>query len=342
MKLRRKLLAAGFAFGATALTLTTSTFAWYTSNSEVTATTVTGKTSAEADTSSIYIASAKSYDTDFSVLTMNGYGKEATPVYTATTTTAMVLNPVSYVDGNNQTLKYVPLSKAEASTTDENAPLDKAVYGTYSENNVVEFVLRFRTASASTTATPIYFSKFDLVNTSTAGDYQQVALTNEADGGTGTGVSTSGAYGVDFRNALKMTITATDMANNTTLGTTAVATVYDFKQLGYSDATRKFHDPVNMSTPNAVTYLNTVMGYSLTTPTGYLTGVKSLVSAENLTSANAYSPFSIPTTGYLEVRFTLWLDGWDSYCYDVCRKQGFNLDMSFTTEAPNATIKLAA
>ena len=82
MKLRRKLLSAGFALGATALTLTTSTFAWYTSNTEVTAKQVTGKTSAEADTDSIYIAAATSYDTDtYAVATMGTYGKEATPAY---------------------------------------------------------------------------------------------------------------------------------------------------------------------------------------------------------------------------------------------------------------------
>lgn len=351
MKLRRKLLAAGFAFGATALTLTTSTFAWYTANTEVTAKTVSGKTSAEADSDSIYIASAKDYNTDFSVAHMNGYGKEATPVYTAAealkdTTKKMQMIPVSYVDATGATAQYLPLSSAKGSTTTATV-LDVAEYGSYSELNVVEFVLRFRTASASDSATKIYFSKFDLVNTvTTATSYRQIALTNNADTGlTTTGVSTAGEYGVDFRKALKMTITATDMTNNTTLGTTVKTEVYDFESLGYTDS-KKFHDDENIDATNkanALGYLNTVMGYSLSTPSNYLSTAKSLATAAagSLTDDTAYSPFAIPTSGYLEVRFTLWLDGWDSYCYDVCRQQGFDLDMKFTTDPKLAVIKTA-
>ena len=350
MKLRRKLLAAGFAFGATALTLTTSTFAWYTAKTEVTAKQVTGRTSAEADTGSILIAGATSYKTDFSVNTMDGYGKEATPVYTskaaldADTNKSMELVPVSYDSTVTTQAKYLPLSSAVTSTTASTA-LDKAVYGSYSELNVVEFVLRFRTASAATQATKIYWSKFDLANTASATNYQQVALTNNADtGSTTTGVSTAGAYGVDFRKALKMTITATDMTDATTLGTTVATTVYDFESIGYTGALA-LHEDVNIdgtNKANALGYLNKVMGYSLSTPSNYLSGAKSLQVGSSLTSETAYSPFSIPTSGYLEVRFTLWLDGWDSYCYDVCRKQGFNLDMSFTTAPTTAVIKEAA
>lgn len=358
MKLRRKLLSAGFALGATALTLTTSTFAWYTSNTEVTAKQVTGKTSAEADTDSIYIAAAASYNsTNYAVATMGGYGKEATPVYVAKSldsTATITLAPVSYVDASNAPAKYVPLDKAEASTTTSTV-LDKPVYKSYDPNNVVEFVLRFRTANSSTTATKLYFSKFDLLNTNTASTvdaktvygYEQIALTNNADTGLETtGVASAGSYGVDFRKALKMTVVATEMTNATTLGSTTKTTVYDFEEIGYT-GDKALHTDNNIDSSkkaNALGYLNAVMGYDLSTPTDYLKTsgdftLKKLKVGSSLTAESAYSPFEIPTSGYLEVRFTIWLDGWDEYCYDVCRKQGFSLDMAFTTSAEKAVIQ---
>ena len=61
MKLRRKLLSAGLAFGATALTLTTSTFAWYTGNTEIEVAKITGATETTMDTASIYVATPISY-----------------------------------------------------------------------------------------------------------------------------------------------------------------------------------------------------------------------------------------------------------------------------------------
>ena len=371
MKLRRKLLSAGFALGATALTLTTSTFAWYTSNTEVNAKTITGKTSAEADTDSIYIAAAKTYytttadnHTKYDPATFSTYGKEAQPVYVGTdyttaTKTTLVLAPVSYVDSTAGKGAYLPLDKAEATDpTNAATVLDKPIYKAYDETNVMEFVLRFRTATAVSSETKIYFSKFDLVNTAstvtnatrTEYEYEQTALAYNSEGGLSTtGIKESGAYGVDFRKALKMTVKATNMTDATTVSTATTATktsVLDFEKLATNT-------DVNIadSGANALGYLNAVMGYSLSTPSGYLEGDSGetkydfgavqiqTATKSTLDKDTAYSPFAIPKEGYLEVRFTIWLDGWDSYCYDVCRKQGFTLDMAFTTNPAEAVIK---
>ena len=115
MKLRRKLLAAGFAFGATALTLTTSTFAWYTANNEVTIESINGATAAATDTS-LFVAAATSYasvDTNISasapgakVATQTVWSTKVTPVL-VNSEAAKVLTPVAYTSVN--TIKHLVL-----------------------------------------------------------------------------------------------------------------------------------------------------------------------------------------------------------------------------------------
>lgn len=359
MKLRRKLLSAGFAIGATALTLTTSTFAWYTENTKVTVGQVSGRTSAEADSSSVYIAAAQTYNYDstgtkaITPATWGIYSNEVAPVYTAgsmdSSVSTILLKPVSYVDNATGTAVYLPLTGA-ATTTSNTTQKVAPVYGEYSDTNVVEFVLRFRTANAGE-ATKLYWSKFNFANTASATtDYCQIALANDTElkeGEESTGIATASSYGFDIRKALKMTVTATDMSNNLEINTATSATktfVYDFESLNHPSYT--YFTDVNAATSvNAVGYVNNVLGYKLSTPSGYLatTGdtayTKKLQYATGLTTDTAYSPFTIPTTGYLQVKFTIWLDGWDEYCYDTCRRQGFTLDMGFTTTATEAIIK---
>jgi hypothetical protein len=340
MKLRRKLLSAGFALGATALTLTTSTFAWYTSNNEVSVAPVTGMTSTEADSTSIYIAAAKSYASvsesitasapGAKVATIGKYGKElkASDLTLVNSGATRVLAPVYYASANTyQTMTDV---------SGENK--DTPVYSTDSTASCVyEYVLRFQKPNASA-STAVYVSKFEVANTATATDSQQQALAND-NVAPGVGIAEEGLYNVDLLHALKMTVAVTNLTSTGQYETTPTVlstTVYDLDSFATSSK------DVNISTANAVGYYNAVLGTALSAPTNYLSDAVSIASASQSASNSASSQlFTIPATGYVEVRFTFWLDGWDEYCYDVCRKQNFSVEMAFSTEASKSVLTAA-
>jgi len=388
MKLRRKLLSAGLAFGATALTLTTSTFAWYTANNEVTVGTVQGRTSVQADTSSLYIAAAESYATATTgteespvsyvapgakVYNISTYGSTKNVAYVGNVASAeRELTPVAYNEGKygtlNATPQYVSVESPEVGnigtyyerggeapsytyTLTKDAALDngKTYYTrtsdavTYNYDStgayVYEFVLRFQVPNISGTK-DVYLSKFDLQNTAVASDSQQNVLTYD-ENGTSTGLKSGGQYNVDMLHALKMTVQTTTLtsagdyyaANST--DETVTTKVYDLD--GYA-VTSKDSDNLG-ATVNAVGYYNNVLGTNIVTPENYLAGATCVKSRTNVNADAAASEqtlsklFTVPSTGFIEVRFTFWLDGWDSFCYDVCRKQNFSVDMAFSTTA---------
>ncbi len=336
MKLRRKLLAAGFAFGATALTLTTSTFAWYTANNEVTVDSINGSTSASADSSSIYIAAAKTYASVSAEITasapgakvasITSYGREASPVFVNSGATR-VLTPVYYAGEND----YKTLTGVATDGTTVNYAKDSTASAVY------EFVLRFQKPNA-TASTPVYVSKFDVTNTAAASDSQQQALAYETDTA-GVGVKEEGVYNVDMLHALKMTVATTPLTDEGKYDSSASTTTKIYDLDGYAQTSKD----VNMaSAPNAIAYYNAVLSTSISAPTNYLSGATCIASttagAANSTTSNL---FTIPSTGYVEVRFTFWLDGWDTYCYDVCRLQNFKVDMSFTTAEDKSVLTTA-
>lgn len=316
MKLRRKLLSAGFALGATALTLTTSTFAWYTSNTSVTTGNVSGVTSTEADTSSFYIAAAQLYDqaNNYAVSTVGSYTNKATPVLTGTTD--KVLTPVSYVDGTGATNKYLPLNGAEGASV---------TYGNYSANNIYEWVYRFRTGTAGT-AVDLYFKDFNFTTTLSSDAETLYALAY----GDGTGISGAGAYFADLAKAMKLTIVETPMSDASTLGSTATTSTYSLAAWA-SQADQ------NITSANAVGYYNTVLDTSIAKPASY----DSEIAAAK--TGTAIKLATIPAdSGYVEVRFTLWLDGWDEYCYDICRFQEFELSFDVQKDTTNTGFCTAA
>lgn len=43
-----------------------------------------------------------------------------------------------------------------------------------------------------------------------------------------------------------------------------------------------------------------------------------------------------------EIVFTIWLDGWDAYCFDACRGQDFSINFELTTNAETAAVYAAS
>ena len=167
MKLRRKLLSAGLALGASALTLTTSTFAWYTANREVTTGTVSGATTSTVDSSSLYISAAQTYATTSqgaAAQNFTAYTTTANPVVNASSSTE--LQPV-YFDSENY--KYKTMSVGNDGTT-----VSYTETSSDSAKDVVEYVLRFQVPNnTAANGTNVYASKFDLTNSVDASTSQQ-------------------------------------------------------------------------------------------------------------------------------------------------------------------------
>lgn len=339
MKLRRKLLAAGFAFGATALTLTTSTFAWYTANNEVTVNSLTGATSATADSSSIYIAAAQSYASNDTykatepgalVDVISSYGREVKPVLVNSGATR-VLAPTFY-DATAKT--YSTLSGVETSDT------SKPIYVKDSTASAVyEYVLRFQKPNA-TAATDVYVSKFTLTNSASAADSKQQALAYDTDTTLTkkVGIASAGEYNVDLLHALKMTVAVTNLTSTGAYDASPSTTVSVYDLDGFADDTKD----VNItSAANAVEYYNAVLKTNLAKPEGYLSSATCVTSSAAPAESTTSKLFTIPSTGYVEVRFTFWLDGWDEFCYDVCQKQNFTVEMGFSTAADKSVLKEA-
>lgn len=354
MKLRRKLLAAGFAFGATALTLTTSTFAWYTSNTEATVTSFSGATSATADTNSFYVAAAQTYDADngYAAKTFGSYLSKVNPVLTEKDETH-VLVPVAYSGKVTTPAKdstpestadtetsYVPFLDTKHVDADDDAEPavtehDEVRYGAYSAKNVYEYVLRFRKANSSNSATPLYFSAFNLTTAKKTGYTDQIAL---AYGGT-TGIESAGAYFADLAKAMKLTIKVQNLKADSTAAAVegfiadgvATSTVYDLSSLGSNN-------DLNISNANAVGYYNTVLNKQISgTATSGTAITKGTAGA-----SNALAFASIPASGYVEVTFTFWLDGWDEYCYDIMQQQTFTFDFEASTSDAKSVIHTTA
>lgn len=351
-RLTRKLFLSLAAMGVTAATLTTSTFAWYTANSEAKVTQIQASTESKGS-DSLFVAAAQTY-TSTVAQSFGGYLAEVDPVTTNATGTETTqhtkkLRPVySYVSSGTRTYKKL----TGATGADKDTP-------TYAESeddyDFLEFVIRVRSGNKIENANgaPLYFSSFNL--TSTASDATQIAL---ASGGN-TGITAAGEYGADIIKALKLDISSATAVTNTAAAeapavygesatgvttrnnSSVTATTYGFEGLVSGAGT-------NIGTANALGYYNTVMGTNLTVPsTGYSAGTE-LTKAAEATSTNALVVATLPKTetgmdfSIVEIRFVLYLDGWDNYCYDVMQNQSVSFSFSLTTDASKSVMQTPA
>lgn len=360
-----KLILSGAALAACATTLVTSTYAWYTSNTEVTANQISAGTNSAADNSSLYIAAAQTYSDKKVITSFSNYQNEVTPVFV---NSAPTLEPVFY-NGTDKSFKKMESTSSDGYTqvgedaqynadtiyylkngdiysrqivnVDTFATLkanlytrkpDVVTYAKESTADYVEYVLRFRTANPGT-ETSVYVSDFKIAS---SGESAQTALAY----GAGTGIDKAGTYDVDLLKALKMKITATpatnedlslETTNETPYSGTAEENIY-----GLESFAQKKDSNIAALGANAIGYYNTVLGKNIVTPTAdYNVGTEIVADGTNIVL------FKIPATGYVEVRFSFYLDGWDTYCYDVCRKQTFNVQMNFSTSSSESKLKTA-
>lgn len=169
-----------------------------------------------------------------------------------------------------------------------------------------QFTLYFKTSGANT-AKDVYLKNINIVNKE-ADATKLTKFDNLSNGVEGCPTTT---YAVDMVKALDLVI-----------GTGENAVAYELS----NKFTYLADQGTWNGTPNALTYYNDIMTTDLV---GSETASLQVLSY-------AASLGQIPVGGQLAVTFTVYLNGWDAYCFDACRGQSFSISLEFSTNQPAA------
>ncbi len=304
MKLRNKLILSCAALAAVATTAVSTTFAWYTANDSVKATGVSGKTN----------------ENDSTLLLISKTGKVGSwGASVSIDSSAVTLEPVAYSSGSYYLWD-----------SNENDVVSTAsTGGLTASDDYISFYLYFKSGSAA--SLDVKIDSFTLTNTTA--NLPQFSVLAE-----GTG-STENYYTVDLFRALDVAVT---VDNGTEVGTAAASpTIATGTRVAYNCDSLAGTDAIDPTTANAHTYYNNVKSLTGTDAIDD-TKVASEDSYTAITTLNSGNyVFSLPTgagnqaasgdlDNILMVRFDIYLDGWDKFCFDAVRKQTFTLDMEFS------------
>ncbi len=338
MKLRNKLVLSCAALAAVATTAVSTTFAWYVTNTTVTATGVTAGTDAANSTT----------------LQISKNGSTWGPTVDIDIDTGK-FNPVSYGKNGN--------GKASSAA---DAAVDDKFYGWDATGNAVstdeagatdyvQFTLYFRNLGGKQDT--VYLKSFELKNTSSALPTQRVLAT---DGLVKTG-GTLKTYNVNLLRALSLKLdkvqnTFTDKTDyNVAVADTAVAatsstTFYSLEAFyGFNTKADSLADTTNTlgTSANAHTYYNAAKnltsGIATSNPlvesaalaTGYANATYTTTAANAISLGVSKGTTSDGSTAqdatYVKTTWTIFLNGWDQFCFDGVKGQTITLSMGFTT-----------
>jgi len=320
MKLRNKLILSCAALAAVATTAVSTTFAWYTNNTEVTAKGVSG-TTLTAD-QSVLMISKDDY------------------------------NWGSKVQLNISSLNLVPVQNASGTFTKWTQANNAADASATANTDYLTFDLYFK--SGTTDSLNVYIKQFNLVNTTAASGLPSKIKLNKI----GLPISET-TYTVDMFRALTIdqnafTTTEKLTENEDLPSATANSTytkVWDCQSLAGTDSLSGLSAGTQDGNYDAHRYYNAVKGLETNTTSDTAddpidtTKTNSETTRADLanTSANGYEATSwklgetgagstVATTAssVLKITFVIYLDGWDKACFDACQGQSFTLDMEFT------------
>lgn len=305
--LTRKLFLSICTLAICAVTLVSTTFAWYTTNTEVSATNINASTSVYGD-ASIFIS------TD----TLNWYQS---------------------VDVNKTMTALLPVQVTSTGVFDDRELGDTLA----SDTDYLKFTLYVKTAKISdeTDADPIaLFVKSITINNTTFStivdtdadedttadneirNYIETIATDNllynSSKNTGGVDKTQGKYWVDVTEALWMNIESSTVENLN-------HNIFDLK-----NCLNTKYSPFNVANPDAEVYYESVSGDTLEksgTATEYVVGS----TGTNFEIANLAA-----NGDYTTLTFKIFLNGWDEYCFDACKGQSFSVALSFTTDPQQA------
>jgi len=360
MKLRNKLILSCAALAAVATTAVSTTFAWYTSNTDVSATGIIAKTESKGDDTLLISTTGKLGDWH------------------------------SSVDLNiDQNLIPLALGKAGDGTDGAETPADDLNLYNWNANSdavdttaavgedgkFIEFTLYFKNQTA-TAAQSIYVNNFTLKNTTAVANYKPKDILSPAEvsgtvhnwvGFTGLTSEKASTYTFDLLRATNILIQKKKVAGYVNTDDADLATPGD-SPVSYADATAgvdfdkyvvldteashnykdfndvldaKKADDTNKETgqyataANAHTYYNAVKGTTIPTANPLKTSsiVQSGGTALNLGTTTAGESGN---RDIFEVKFTIFLNGWDLQCFNGVQGQKFSLEMGFSTSNTGA------
>ena len=299
-KLTKKLLLSALSLGLAVVTLTTTTFAWYTSSTDANAVGGEGTTSGTTKDSTLMISS--DYDTK---------GEDATWAKSATIANkGENLVPLQW---NSTKKAFQVLNPKDDATT---------------ESGYYQFKLWFKTTKTDITegAINVYLNNLKIANKATS------ALTtydNLLAAATGKGTLTENTYAVDVVRALDMVIKSGETSNAYELSKQfKYATDYE---TGINDSSNalEYYNGVMGTSLSHTSNLTSVAVSQAEGSVGEITLNGQYVQVGSIAvEGSAYS--------VLEVTFIVYLNGWDQYCFDACKGQTFNIELAFTTVGKTA------
>lgn len=333
-KLGRKLVLSSLSLGLAVVTLSTTTYAWYTSNTDV---------SAKGMNGAIAGGSAEGL-----LISKDGVNFSAAITFTADDIAALThngsaLKPLQYKAGDGGGLETLADNgvSAEAGTGHEYLQFSVYVKTTASE-------------LAEGSSIPVYFNKLDIKNTTTTLPSYNILSDYKVGGATGTSGwgTNNGTYSLDAIQALSLSLTSQEAQTDTGGVVHSSKIVADYYSLNNYFTSEELKASTNLaSTVDALDYYNAIMHGGdadttnyVTRPTGYAPAdiVKSNHAPE-AADANSLEVISITDISKAyEVIFTIWLDGWDAYCFDACRGQSFSIDFGFTTVKKDSAVSKPA
>lgn len=331
-KIAKKLIFSSLALGASVLTLTTTTYAWYVQNNTATATNITAST-ADNDSDSLFIST---YDPEHS--------SERTwrsKIDLAANTNNLI--PVSLKSGYTGFTAdqfCLPTDAINAAPTTA-APVDKAKLAT------VTFVLT--STNSNLVVQPTLIVKNTTINGTTITELpKQTAYSLQ---GT-TGLALGNEFSVDAVKALRMGLVTSGADDSTDF---TKAKTYDVYALGKKpkaqpsdttwtpyaivDGSKQFgaiegtiaNETVGLYGANA--YYKDIVGDA---PTFKFDEVNTATAGTLVTCADSartttnLTPFKIAKGTEVTVTVAFWLEGTDPDCFDSCAGQNFEFAIDFT------------
>ena len=282
-KLTKKLLLSAITLGLALVTLTTTTFAWYTSSTTASA---TGGSETSGTTEDTTLLISSDYLTA---------GEKA--VWGKSVTFDDLDSSLIPVQWDTTKQKFTYLNDDDAQTTD-----------------YYQFTISFKTTKtykSGATSIPVYLKSLVITNeTETLASHDNLLGTSSGV----DGIPTKSEYKVNAVRALDLLID-----NGTT------KTAYELSNTQSIDTDLEFGLPAEA---DALNYYNAV---TFEDSKNYLSRTESLANI-NL-SSQKITEITVTSSSYqvVTVTFTIYLNGWDKYCFDACKGQDFSLKMSFST-----------
>ena len=302
-KIAKKLVLSAVSLGLVAATLSTTTFAWYVSNTEASVSGVNGKIEGEAIGGNLLVAQnapdleGPDQPGNFtSSITLSTSGKELNPV---------TLSESKWYDqeGTDQTAS--------------NPYIEYKFWILSTEATTVNVTSKLKNSTTSFIEQTVY-NAASLPNSGTAAKPAQVG----------------DKFKVDAVRALKCVITGQDATSSTDM--TLKESPAELANGGLVGLDATYTSPEEcVWGGDANQYFKAMLGYAAYGTTGYVAGNQGTAGTGASVEMEDASFSSITVTKGVpkEIVIRIWLEGTCENCWDSCRGQDFELNFTFTTGA---------